>query len=91
MAVAPLLGAGGSAIGLSAAGAYENVTLPAVKGECPTSRMVACGIRRNASYFRGLIEVLTQLSPLTNATLSLTTGSHMALERCLLLMCLPVT
>jgi hypothetical protein len=38
---APSLGAGGSAIGLSATGAYENVTLPAVKGECPTARMVA--------------------------------------------------
>jgi len=38
---APLLGAGGSAIGLSAIGAYENVTLPRVKGECPETRMVA--------------------------------------------------
>jgi hypothetical protein len=38
---APWLGAGGSAIGLSATGAYENVTLPAVKGECPAARMVA--------------------------------------------------
>jgi hypothetical protein len=38
---APSLGAGGSAICLSATGAYENVTLPAVKGECPTARMVA--------------------------------------------------
>ena len=38
---APSLGAGGSAICLSAAGAYENVTLPAVKGECPTARIVA--------------------------------------------------
>jgi len=28
---APLLGAGGSAIGLSATGAYEDVTLPAVE------------------------------------------------------------
>src|SRR5690242_16258021 len=38
---APLLGAGGSAICLSATGAYENVTLPTVKGECPATRMVA--------------------------------------------------
>jgi hypothetical protein len=38
---APSLGAGGSAICLSAAGAYENVPLPAVKGECPTARLVA--------------------------------------------------
>jgi hypothetical protein len=38
---APLSGAGGSAIGLSAAGAYVNVPLPAVKGECPMAKMVA--------------------------------------------------
>jgi len=34
--------------------------------------MVAYGIR-NASYLRGLIEMLTQLSPLSNATLFQTT------------------
>jgi hypothetical protein len=66
---APLLGAGGSAICLSAAGAYENVTLPAVEGKCCTATMVAYGASRNASYFRWLIEVLTQLSPLSNVSL----------------------
>jgi hypothetical protein len=68
---APVLGAGGSATSLSATGAYENVTLPAVKRECSAARMVAQGTRRNTSDFYGLIEVLTQLSPLSNAPLCL--------------------
>ena len=63
---APLLGAGGSAICLSATGERER---DAADGEKKTS----CDVdgcysgRRNARYFRWLIEVFTQLSPLPNA------------------------
>jgi hypothetical protein len=57
MALLPL-GAGGSAIGLSAADAYENVTLPAVKGECQSARMVAVASEKMRVISMGYLSCL---------------------------------